>query len=188
MKTLFVFITLHLIYLSCSIAQGQDTLYNSKLFSPDRSKSVIVKISGRDVNYEFTDEHNGKKVDFPALSNPVFAIIWSLDSNYLFSAIHVARGCDLQIIHVGPHCEDLTDVPFDVYPGQYYDYYVLDWNIRPKSLELIFDLALCRANGQSYSFYRCVCDVNPVTGKASNMIKTPINYNSYSNLKSKFFH
>ena len=166
-----------------AVAQG--VVATGRVFaSPDASKSVNLLDYDREYHYAITDEKTGKVSILEDEYNPVFAIAWSSDSRSFFVVAHVARGVLVQILHLTNN--RWSKYTIDVPERQSHESTVIDWRIEQAVITLICKVGLQKENGQYYACYEGTFDVDPTTGKTSNLRKRDLTLDDCRKLKSKF--
>jgi hypothetical protein len=177
---LLVFFAWHL----SSFAHGAVIPPGKSFLSPDKSKSVKLLDYDGVYHYAITDKKTGKVSVLEDLFNPVFAIVWSADSRSIFVVEHVAKGSMVQILH-------LVDDHWNKYSvgdpePRFHDSTILDWIIKPTVITITSKITLEKGNGRPYECYIGTYDVDPSTGKTSNLRKKHLNLEECLQLKSKF--
>jgi len=153
-------------------------------FSPDKSKSVKLLDYDREYHYAITDEKTGKVSILEDRYAPVFAIAWSPDSRSIFVVAHVARGVLVQVLHLANN--QWNTYTIDVPEQQSHESTVIDWSIKPTVLTLVCKVGLQKENGEFYAYYEGTFDIDPSTGKTSNLRKRHLTLEDFLKLKSKF--
>ena len=177
---LLIFFAWHL----SSFAQGAIIPPGKSFLSPDKSKSVKLLDYDRVYHYAITDKNTGKVCIFEDSYNPVFAIVWSADSRSIFVVEHVAKGSLVQILHLTNDHWKLYSIG-DPEP-RFHDSTILDWRIKPTVITIICKMMIEKGNGRVYECYVGTFDVDPSTGKTSNLRKKHLNFDDCLQLKSKF--
>jgi len=135
-------------------------------------------------HYVITDKNTGKVCVLENLYNPVFAIVWSADSRSIYVVEHVAKGSLVQILHLtGDHWNQYSIG--DPEP-RFHDSTILDWRIKPTGITIISKITLEKENERIYECYVGTFDVDPSTGKTSNLRKKHLNFENCLQLESKF--
>jgi hypothetical protein len=185
MITKLVSLLLVVLSLSSFADEKSITIPANKAFvSPDKSKSIKLLERDRMYYYAIKDEGDGKTSMLDANFTPVFAIAWSLDSKSIFVVVHVAKGAIVEILHLtGDQWKKYT---INVPEERFHESIVLDWNIESTLLHLVCKVGLEKDNGQFYEYYKVTFDVDPSTGKTSNLKKRSITAQECFELKSKF--
>ena len=169
---------------SSSLAQGKVIPPGKSFRSPDKSKSVKLLDYDGVYHYVIKDEMTGKVCTFKDLYNPVFAMVWSADSQSIFVVEHVAKGSLVQILHLANERWTLYSIG-DPEP-RFHESTILDWRITPAQITLTSRITPRKANGRIYECYVGTYDVDPSTGKTSNFRKKPLKFDECLQLKSKF--
>jgi hypothetical protein len=153
-----------------------------KFVSPDQRFSAQTTITDRECNVVIKNLKTGSVSQLHYATFPVLALAWCPDSKTILTVVHEPMSSFITVLH----WDGNAWVQFKIGPpyGEDNDkYHVVDWAVKPKYIQATYIVNHREASGKSLGLHRCTFNLDPLSGKISDAMKTEITEKEYISLR-----
>jgi len=154
----------------------------SNFVSPDKRFSVQLVKADRDYYFEIKEAKTGITNRLFTEYAPVFSLDWSPDSQSIVAIVHASETSLIELIHwSGQRWNQFAiDIPNG---GRDDKFHVVKWEPQGKAIKATYIVDHKYVN-KSIRLYRCIFNIDPVTGKTSSVQETPLTLAEFRALRT----